>query len=490
MRAEPNSMGEIFSWWKGVVEDRHDPLMIGRLRVRILGIHTEDKTLIPTDALFWAHTYQDTTSAGMNGIGRSPTGIVEGSWVFGFFNDSISKQDPVVLGVIPGIPQAGAQSAYGFSDPGAPFHDPASSPRKIAQRSYPNDGTGAQCQDEAQASTYPRTAHPLGCVAGEPDTNRLARGEKTEDTIIGVRNENLDKSIPIAPSTPSPSRQWSEPKSPYAAQYPFNHVFESESGHVFEIDDTPGAERLHFWHRSGTFVEIQGGKDGDFVLKVAGKRFEVTMEQSYAHYQNTANVTVDGECNIYCRSNANLQVDGNLNVNVGGDVTEKVKGNYITDIEGHRIVRVGGTEELDIQGSRTTRVGNGDMLDVQGDAAVTVSGDITTQAEGNRYSVTGGSEAKSAKGDYLMAAGEVKLSSTGSLTVAAGGSITEAAGGSFSARAGGTASLDGSAVHLNSGVSGSASPDTPTSPASPDAPTEPDVPSFPAPLDKWTEQGC
>ena len=36
----------------------------------------------------------------------------------------------------------------------------------------------------------------------------------------------------------------------------FNHVFESESGHIFEIDDTKDNERLFTSHRTGTSQEI------------------------------------------------------------------------------------------------------------------------------------------------------------------------------------------------------------------------------------------
>ena len=32
-----------FVWFTGVVEDRDDPDQLGRVRVRILGYHTEDK---------------------------------------------------------------------------------------------------------------------------------------------------------------------------------------------------------------------------------------------------------------------------------------------------------------------------------------------------------------------------------------------------------------------------------------------------------------
>lgn len=62
-----------------------------------------------------------------------------------------------------------------------------------------------------------------------------------------------------------------EPPTPYGAQYPYNHVRESEPspgrdvsnedppkncGHIEEWDDTPGAERLYRQHKSGTFEEI------------------------------------------------------------------------------------------------------------------------------------------------------------------------------------------------------------------------------------------
>ena len=32
---------------------------------------------------------------------------------------------------------------------------------------------------------------------------------------------------------------FSEPTAPYNAEYPHNHVYESEAGHIREMDDTP-----------------------------------------------------------------------------------------------------------------------------------------------------------------------------------------------------------------------------------------------------------
>ena len=68
-----------FVWWQGVVEDKIDPLMLGRCRVRILGYHTDDLNEIPTDCLPWAMPMQPITSAAMSGIGTTPLGPVEGT---------------------------------------------------------------------------------------------------------------------------------------------------------------------------------------------------------------------------------------------------------------------------------------------------------------------------------------------------------------------------------------------------------------------------
>ena len=95
-----------FVWWHGVVEDRKDPLFLGRCKVRVLGWHTEDKTLISTVNLPWAYPLMPLTSASQTEVGYSPTGPVEGTWVMGFFRDGEAAQEPVMLGTIGGIPES------------------------------------------------------------------------------------------------------------------------------------------------------------------------------------------------------------------------------------------------------------------------------------------------------------------------------------------------------------------------------------------------
>ena len=110
-----------FLWFYGVVEDRQDPYMIGRVRVRCFGHHTGNKTTLPTADLPWAQVMLPVTSAGISGIGQTPLGLVEGSHVFGFFRDGEARQEPVVMGSLPGYPTELANTDTGFYDPNGEF---------------------------------------------------------------------------------------------------------------------------------------------------------------------------------------------------------------------------------------------------------------------------------------------------------------------------------------------------------------------------------
>ena len=110
-----------FLWFYGVVEDRQDPYMIGRVRVRCLGHHTENKSTLPTEDLPWAQVILPVTSAGISGVGQTPLGLVEGSHVFGFFRDGEARQEPVVMGSLPGYPGELANTEKGFYDPNGEY---------------------------------------------------------------------------------------------------------------------------------------------------------------------------------------------------------------------------------------------------------------------------------------------------------------------------------------------------------------------------------
>ena len=106
-----------FTWFVGCVEDRNDPERLGRVRVRCLGYHTEDKTKIPTEDLPWASVMMPVTTPSMNGLGETPSFLTPGSWVIGFFTDSQTMQEPVVMGTLPGRNSVDRDKSKGFNDP-------------------------------------------------------------------------------------------------------------------------------------------------------------------------------------------------------------------------------------------------------------------------------------------------------------------------------------------------------------------------------------
>ena len=93
-----------FIWWIGIVEDINDPLTLGRCKVRCFGYHPAKKTnLVPTEDLPWALTIHPLNTPNLYGTPRL------GEWVFGFFLDSLSAQEPAILGYLPAIPEAASE---------------------------------------------------------------------------------------------------------------------------------------------------------------------------------------------------------------------------------------------------------------------------------------------------------------------------------------------------------------------------------------------
>jgi hypothetical protein len=92
--------GGDFCWFTGVVEDINDPDKLGRVRVRCFGYHDESLTEIPTNSLPFATVMGPTNSAHISGIGTTTHGLVNGTWVVGFFRDGPSAQDPIIMGTI------------------------------------------------------------------------------------------------------------------------------------------------------------------------------------------------------------------------------------------------------------------------------------------------------------------------------------------------------------------------------------------------------
>lgn len=491
-----------FIWWVGVVEDRDDPEQLGRCRVRIFGYHTEDKTLLPTEDLPWAIPIQPVTSASISGIGTTPVGIVPGTWVAGWFLDGEDKQQPVIMGTIPGktpvreeaeekqlqdsaddtvlkdnsgnpiyeetgnfiYKSAEVTSLRNSFDPLNPadidilFSDIAD---KLSNNSQTKVGTNGELgkyqftilnlidlgylkrpgdgninkamvdtaslwtglngikskqqflsnrlvQEEAMLkltkSNYDKlvtldkisakddpkviggflaSSHVFGItgaddlerkdvygrqakeffnlgvlsLGGELDNDINTKYSEAENYLPEVNDGNItNEDLASSEGFSDPNRKypkyeyegltdinklavgnrshlsfkikeaqkteniqvgraeklWSEPDPAYAATYPYNQVIETEAGHVIELDSTPNAERIHIFHKKGTYIEID--VNGTMVRKVLGDNYEVLDRNNFVYVKGANNLTVEGKTSIYVKDNAVIEVDGDVSV--------------------------------------------------------------------------------------------------------------------------------------------------------------------------------
>jgi len=336
-----------FIWFNGVVEDRQDPLYAGRVKVRILGHHTEDKTILPTADLPWCLCVLPITSSGISGVGQSPLGLVEGSWVFGYFKDGGSRQEPVIMGSLPGNPIELANTSKGFYDPNG---------------------------------IYPK-------YKNEPDVNRLAVNSESNPHLgLELRKATRITGVPTADynameladgttTAASDGDTWNQPEIPYNASYPYNHVYESESGHIKEFDDSAANERIYEAHRTGTSYEID--KDGNKIEIIKGAYYNITSGLAQHLIEGNSDITIGGRHKIYINkdggtdnhydiqigpnANVNIQVDkgdinlntidGRINMNAGGDYNLKVGGNYTVSVAGNTTETIEGTKTSNTTGA-------------------------------------------------------------------------------------------------------------------------------------------
>ena len=423
-----------FVWFTGVVENRNDPAELGRVQVRCLGYHTEDLNDIPSKDLPWAHVMLPTTDPSMQGLGNTPSFLVEGTWVVGFFRDANEKQQPLIIGSLPGYPQEHADIERGFNDPNG---------------DYPS-----------QAIDH--SGHGLN----ESDVSRLARGDdaETHRALIN-RRETEFKDIPTATkphvstvstvSKKETAGSFDEPKSRGTTTtgiYPFNHVYESESGHIKEIDDTPEGERLFTQHTAGTYEEIIA--DGTKTFKVVGDNYELIAGGS--------NVYVRGDINLTCSGTKRELIEGDYILEVGGDFTRKIGKSEQVKIGAGE---TGGNLEEEIKGNHAYNIANS----VAGAVGTTEKGtakdfDITiggkeTRTIGGTLDITTADSYTlvSSKDIGFISSNNISLFSVASTSIASGTTMTVKAATNLDIKseAVGTMTFEGASSTINLSGSGS-----------------------------------
>jgi len=247
------------SIYRGVIEDNDDPLMMGRVKVRIFGLHTPELTNtdtegIPTSDLPWAEPVLSILEGSITGYGLWSVPL-NGSHVMIFFENGNYTQ-PKYFATVPGIPTVAADTNAGFNDP---------------------DGI------------YPRSDR-----LDESDFHRLARG--TKDAVT------------------SPA---------YNAQYPHNIVLATHGGHIIEIDSTPSNERINIQHKCGSYIELDkdGNKTeavmNDYTLTISNDNTVTIGGNLVVNVTGNATVDVGGTLNATVGGVATITAP---DINLTGDV--------------------------------------------------------------------------------------------------------------------------------------------------------------------------
>lgn len=410
-----------FHWWFGVVENRNDPLLLGRCQVRIIGAHTSNLVDIPSEDLPWALPVQSLN----NQTFSTPK---EGDYVFGFFIDGSYAQQPVMMGIVPGIPQAPTDPNNGFADL-RNTEEIANSPKKPLDIQYAEDGTGATIEEITDEEQLAALRNPSVFQIGFPTNSPLARNEQVDTTVVQAKRSSV-VTVPV-----SEENAWREPDPAYDTEYPFNRVWETESGHVMEFDDTPGSERVHIAHRSGTFEEIY--PSGTKVEKIVKNNYKIVFSDDHVYIKGRVNLTVESNVNMKVYGHVNLEAHNDINANIAGSVNYTVGGDFNVKAENINLEANSYISQLANTGVFITGSGEDD------DGGVFLVGQGAVAVQGGEVSILSGS------GTTMSAQLDISMTAGAFISAQASGAISLQSGAAFNVLAAGTAAMTAATVGLN-----------------------------------------
>ena len=156
----------------------------------------------------------------------------------------------------------------------------------------------------------PKAEYPKKEYVDAPSTNFAALGTKVNRVYTGGGDKNISLGLKPLPGS----------------QYPYNQVRETVSGHVQEIDDTPGAERMLFRHRTGSGVEMRA--DGTVIISSRRNTIRVTGGDEKVIVEGDGEISYNGNLTLNVSGDFDLVVGGNFNVTTSGDKVEDIHGSY------------------------------------------------------------------------------------------------------------------------------------------------------------------
>lgn len=213
--------------------------------------------------------------------------------------------------------------------------------------------------------------------------NKASKGEEVNNLSLGGGDYGISLDIPDQkPSV-----------------FPYNQVQQTASGHSFELDDTPGGERVLVKHRTGAGIELRA--DGTVVISSRNQRVEVTGGDH--------TTIVEGEGKLIYKGNLTLDVSGDLNMNVGGNYNLNVAGDKKEEIKGRHTKTVNKDQNYTIRGARGAKVIGNNTETVLGDHHHIVAGNSNQLVQGDTEILSGNNLTTTAVNEWVVAASTTSL---------------------------------------------------------------------------------
>lgn len=243
------------------------------------------------------------------------------------------------------------------------------------------DGSGTNTDGFSdENSPYPKANY-----TDAPSTNSAARGGKRNKVYLGGGDNGLSLDLPEAP----------------ISVYPYNQVKETVSGHVIEIDDTPGAERILYKHRSGSGIEMR--HDGTVI---------------YSSVKNTVRVTCCDE-KVIVDGDGELSYNGNLTLNVAGDFDLVVGGNFNVTTSGDKVEDTHGSVKQNVRKNMKTIVTENKSDFTVGEYTQTVLGNSNNIVKGSYNNIVEGNVEVFSGGNLTMTGEDTIVYTAPNINIAA-----------------------------------------------------------------------
>jgi hypothetical protein len=183
----------------------------GRVRVRIIGWHPESLTELPTAQLPWALVLLPTSGA------KAFSGPKEGDWVHGHFLDGESGQQPVVVGVYPGMVSQKAKTPTTTTQSQL---DEAKAELEVLTKSVPSLGTG-EAEIIANSAAYydaiDAQKAKIAALEKELATQKTTATKKPPTGFVDTRTQTQVNAAPIPPAY-SKEGELGKPNTPRLSQ--------------------------------------------------------------------------------------------------------------------------------------------------------------------------------------------------------------------------------------------------------------------------------